>query len=169
MNSFELVHEKLKLTFTWQEDRFGQVIAVSSQNQWLACLRSLEGTSAEDWPASPAFQQATQEPMPDGRSQMFLVGMAGKSHWSMSVSPDSGGLVFDVACRVKEPPQRLGSHYEGATAGDFSNLLLCELVELPDHPATRSQTQQQLALLPQVQVELKLPATIRWKYRIAAR
>ncbi|MEQ8791856.1 MAG: hypothetical protein RIC55_36705 [Pirellulaceae bacterium] len=47
----------------------------------------------------------------------LLVGMAGRSHWSLSVeprhdeSPDLAGFLFDAACRFGGTPQTLGSRY----------------------------------------------------------
>jgi hypothetical protein len=79
----------------------------------LASIHSKEGTSAEEWPASPALQSVNLQEIRSGQPAAFLVGMSGKSHWSASVEtiPNEGALVFDVACRVHEQSQWLGTKY----------------------------------------------------------
>lgn len=78
---------------------------------------SIEGTPDEDWPASPPFQEVhfervqlktRREPGDIG----FLVGMAGRSHWSASVEPRGpASIAWEVACRLHGPPEWLGVRY----------------------------------------------------------
>jgi hypothetical protein len=79
----------------------------------LAELRSLEGTSHELWPPSPPLQSCSLQEIQPAQTAAFLVGMAGKSHWSASIEtiPGQAEVVFDVACRVSQIPDWLGSTY----------------------------------------------------------
>src|SRR5215213_8525183 len=105
---------RLRVEFVWRGDRFGHLISmVAPTGQTMPLLESIEGTPADEWPASPPFQSLTIEDRPDGRTVALLVGMAGGSHWSASAEPVSGRaeIAFDVACRHKTKPNRLGSRY----------------------------------------------------------
>ena len=63
--------------------------------------------------ASPPLQQIHRDRSNAGEPLMLGVGMAGRSHWSLSVRLDlrEGLVEFDVACRVKESAGRLASTY----------------------------------------------------------
>lgn len=76
-------------------------------------LQSVEGTSAEAFPPSPPLQSCSLEEIRPGQRAAFLVGMAGKGHWSASIEaiPGKGTLVFDFACRIPSAPAWLGSTY----------------------------------------------------------
>jgi len=132
----------------WQHriDRVNGVVAVTA-------LQSSEGISSDDWPASPPFQELSQETLPDGRTVLFLVGRAGTSHWSASIESalEPPQLIFDVACRHTQPPRHLGSAYTRLADDVTLEALLGRCAEctiMPDTIATR------------------LPGTTRWKYRI---
>src|SRR5687767_14004155 len=92
----------LQVEFVRQADRFGHAIQLLGDDVVRPLLMSLEGTVADRWPPSPVLQQLHVEDRGLGKNVALLVGMAGRSHWSMSVEPDTqgAGLVFDVACRV---------------------------------------------------------------------
>jgi hypothetical protein len=96
-------------------DRVSHRIEVlDSASRVLAELRSIEGTSSDEWPPSPALQSCSVQKIRPGVTAAFLVGMAGKSHWSASVEAitGEGKLVFDLACRLSSIPQWIGSTYE---------------------------------------------------------
>ena len=120
--------------FAWvaekQGDRFQQHLSMrTKEGQAVRLFGTVEGDAETRWPPSPPVQDLSLEKA--GPSHFFLagVGMAGDSHWSISVSraelePTSGlleepidlpgaavGLDFDVACRVKQSPVWLGSTY----------------------------------------------------------
>jgi hypothetical protein len=98
--------------FDWQHDRFQHQLAVDGT----IVGQSLEGDSAEIWPASPPIQQISLEQI-DGREMVLGVGAAGRSHWSLSAGPcidDKSAILFDLACRCKESPTFLGSSYQCA-------------------------------------------------------
>jgi len=134
-------------------------------------LESMEGTPDDDWPVSPALRELHFEDRADGRRLALLVGMAGRSHWSLSVELDAarGQLVFDVACRLRSPPARLGSRYR-LSAGS---------AECPQTPLTIESIDGQSArLVMMADGELVVepprfagpwPSTIRWRYLVQGR
>lgn len=105
---------RLRVEFLWTNDRYRHVISVVDGNETATpALESIEGTPADDWPASPPLQSLSMETLPDGRRVALLVGMSGRSHWSASIEPDSSqaGLICDIACRHATQPSWLGSRY----------------------------------------------------------
>jgi len=105
---------RLRVEFVWRHDRYAHVISIVEANGAVQpLLESIEGTPAEDWPASPPLQSLSVETLTDGRRVALLVGMAGGSHWSASIEAvlDKPELVFDLACRHSVPPTWLGSRY----------------------------------------------------------
>ena len=94
-----------------QGDRYRQSIAPSPDTPDHRRLRSLEGDDRDRWPPTPPLQQLTRETR--GNSTVLLgVGMAGRSHWSVSILADGNRLLFDAACRVRGEPGFLGSTFE---------------------------------------------------------
>ena len=92
--------------FHWSNDRFDHYIRIGELT-----LRSIAGSAQDTWPASPPLQQLSLEEI-ESREIAFGVGLAGTSHWSVSVEPTEDGFRFDWACRTKEPPGFLGTTYE---------------------------------------------------------
>ncbi len=98
----------------------------------------------------------------------MLIGQAGKSHWSMSVSTgeDSLSVIFDIACRVRDVPEFLGSTYSQPREEDSS-------IEFRPSAALDASTEldcsynEQIALRPE-DVSLP-PATVRWGFEVGAR
>src|SRR5947208_6718154 len=108
----------LRVEFRWNNDRFKHVVSiVDVTGQATPLLESLEGTPSDPWPPSPPLQSLHIEKLSDGRRATLLVGMAGRSHWSASIEVALGEakLVFDLACRHTQQPQRLGSRYRRLT------------------------------------------------------
>jgi hypothetical protein len=170
----------LRVDFDWREDRYGhQIASVHDPEQPPLLVARLEGALA-DWPDSPPLQQISwMEPTP-GRRIALLVGMAGKSHWSVSVETDSdkGGFLFDVACRVHRAPDRLGSvyrcqhpvhcesrHTAHFAAGDTVVHIISEPTD-NGQPAALDTGGNCLSIQPALDA-MCAPCTIRWKYRIA--
>ncbi len=105
---------RLRIEFSRQADRFGHVILLVEGDAARPILSSVEGSGRDLWPLSPVLQQIHVEDRSDSlgrasrrdsateRHVALLVGMAGRSHWSLSVEPviATAALVFDVACRV---------------------------------------------------------------------
>ncbi len=98
--------DNLAVRFERQGDRHAHVL-IAAQTM---IGQSIEGRNDESWPSSPPLQQLSIEDFGTGPVAL-LVGMAGRSHWSMSVETGEDGSVFDVACRVKGAPEQLGSTY----------------------------------------------------------
>ncbi len=119
----------------------------------------------------------------------MLVGRAGKSHWSMSVTADEDtpALIFDVACRLREPPGFLGTTYQLSrtdfqvrptgsanartaleirpTAAGRPSLLLKVDEIAGAAPATIEVADDQVIIrAPQ---PTQPQATVRWKYRLS--
>lgn len=118
----------LRATLVWDSDRFTHHVDWVAGSQSFRLLESIEGDGQQAWPPSPALQQLTIEPRSGRRQVALLVGMAGQSHWSVSIEnePRERRLTFDVACRIPEASDQLGSQYR---TGSQVNLLA------PDHGA----------------------------------
>lgn len=116
----------LRVRFDRQSDRYAHIIECLEGSACRTLFSSVEGSTTDRWPPSPVLQQLHIETRPGldreltenagtiDRKVALLVGMAGRSHWSMSVEPDACevALVFDVACRISgDEASELGSHY----------------------------------------------------------
>lgn len=109
-----LAADGIRVVFFRRGDRFAHRIETYDPvvDAWRDALQSAEGDADEAWPPSPPLQQLHVERRPTG-DVVLLVGMAGRTHWSVAVeaSADRRGLIFDAAARVQSAPQRLGSRY----------------------------------------------------------
>lgn len=143
----------LRVVFTRQGDRWQHVLERVEGEAVTRLLQSSEGSASDDWPASPPFQELSQETLPDGRTVLFLVGRAGTSHWSASVEAavDPPQLVFDIACRHSQTPRQLGSAYAALYDDARLESLLGEVSE---------------GIISPQEITTRLPGTTRWKYRI---
>jgi hypothetical protein len=171
----------LRVTYNWDEDRYGHEIAYLEERFATVCLAAEAGREHDPWPASPALQQLSFQDLAPGRRGALLVGMAGKSHWSQSVEVDAAttSLTFDVACRVPAQPQWLGSSYR-TWHGDWSGptpdgrVATGAHLELKIEPATNSPRSRievvggRLVVAPDL-LNLSPPYTVRWKYRLTVR
>jgi hypothetical protein len=160
----------IKIAIVRRADRYAHQIQVDGS----AWLESIEGSEADRWPASPPLQELASHPQPAGGEALLLVGMAGRSHWSLSVTvvapPDR--LRFDVACRASEPPVWLGSTYRlrpGITATSESGRWLLVKVNSESRLALEAIGAEvgfaagELTIRP-TDHPTKLPATARWQY-----
>ncbi len=121
------------VAFTWQGDRWRHVVSVG-ENARAASLEDAADGRLPEWPASPPLVEASAVETPGGRA-ILAVGMAGRAHFSASVSPcpaEPDTLLFEFACRVTSRPAWLGSTYEVAGA----TLRVAAAILVPDHPAT---------------------------------
>ncbi len=187
----------LALMFEWRDDRWTHAVEVVLNGEPAAALRSLEDDIHSDWPTSPPFQQLSIELL-EGRGRVgFLVGMAGKNHWSGSVEalPRERALVFDIACRTNAA-QGCNEHFLGSSyacnlpfhlqdnacemaVGESSTLLFSAVLfpkdALPNATAQIGRLEQtRLACQPTTCPDEKnsppgaaRSTTIRWKYRLA--
>jgi hypothetical protein len=149
---------RLAVVFRRRGDRIGHRIVFVGDTVEQLLLESVEGTPDEPWPASPALQEGRIETT-GGRNAAMLVGMAGKSHWSVSIEADAQreSLLFDVACRIKLGGGQLASAYlrvdmNGVSLSPVEN---CRLRQLADR----------LVLEPELVAD-ELPATVRWRNRV---
>jgi len=117
----------LRLEFAWRRDRFQHKLAALIDGRAVLLLESVEG-SDEAWPPSPPLQQLSIEETRLGARVALLVGMAGRSHWSLSVEPgdEPKSLIFDAACLVRGDVGQLGSAYQfqGRATAEPSGWLL---------------------------------------------
>jgi hypothetical protein len=143
----------LRVVFTRHGDRWRHVVQRIAGEQTTVLLESLEGSTSDQWPASPPFQELSQETLPDGRNVLFLVGRCGTSHWSASIEAVTAPqqLIFDIACRHSRAPDRLGSKYTVVAEGCAIDALLGNCDAGAITPA---------------EIATRLPTTTRWKYRI---
>lgn len=153
----------------------------------VACLASIEPDNAApdgdalknlaNWPASPQVQEWHDERRGNA-TVLMAVGRAGCSHWSISCEVTAEGRVsFDVAARINEPPQRLGSSYRlsmlGARTESPEPLELGGGWELRiDDASTQwrlDETSHVLSIEPIAQIIAQFPQTLRWRYWLQKR
>jgi len=185
--------DRLHIRFTRRGDRWDHAIRLQNADGLIWQIDSAaEATSVESsgiaaaigqhWPASPPFQSLELHTEPDGRQFALLVGMAGASHWSASVEADpvAERLVFDVACRIKNAPEWLGSSYAmAAFAADGGRPLADSLLETsvlaaivklegPSYDSTKLEIAKNRLRICVGELSGPLPRTVRWKYAISA-
>jgi hypothetical protein len=173
---------ELHADFRWQDDRYGHRIAAISDRQEIVLLVAQLGGDRADWPDSPPLQQLSWTEGSAGDPVALLVGMAGKSHWSLSaeVPSASSDLLFDVACRIQRPPLWLGNTYRTSctlhqetpqsvrfAAGNLEGHITTE----PSGDSGRAAIDiagSRLTIKPDCS-RVSAPQTVRWKYRIVLR
>lgn len=112
---------RLRIDFFKLTDRYGHRLSVvlpdeDGQKTLVPLAESVEGTPDDPWPPSPPLQSLTIEER-DDCSVALLVGMAGRSHWSASMTVDhpaepfACALRFELACRFTSQPTRLATTY----------------------------------------------------------
>jgi hypothetical protein len=163
----------LRVAFERRADRFRHCIGWWEQGRFVPLLESIEGDASQPWPPSPPLQQLHFEPRERRGSVALLVGMAGRSHWSLSVEPDAEApaLLFDAACRVSGPAEQLGSRYRLLAAQwtqDAHTITLpsrdsgaCIVVEAIAGTLALDASARELILRPIIS-----GTTIRWQYRV---
>jgi hypothetical protein len=172
-----LTCDALSVAFQKRGDRYAHQISCDFPDGPSGLLVSREGTPADVWPPSPVLQSLHIETQADGIQTALLVGSAGRSHWSMSVSADASRhrLHFDVACRIHDAPQWLGSTYdapiENASAwpADSFTQLAYSNEKSAEEVAVQFKNMTGLIKFPAPQVVGNGPQTIRWQYTIHAR
>lgn len=170
---------RLWVEFARAGDRFVHTVYGAVGKSMETVVVSVEGTDLENWPASPALQQLSIEHREQG-DVALLVGMSGRSHWSLSVEAERGrgSLLFDAACLVRQRPERCGSYYRVESTAGWEETELglrwlrdkgwyeLTLVTIAGCPSASCQLVDGgfkiVAPPPPV-----LPATVRWRYRLA--
>ena len=182
MNVLEAINDEghgLRLTFSWIGDRYAQLVDYCGPTGTTPLLTSLEGNDQVVWPPSPPLQQLTFEERPRGPIAL-LIGMAGTSHWSVSVEADTarGEIVFDVACRISQQPPFLGSTYlststQAVAAAQGQTVSLAAGVILESLPVCEEVAEAAGAIeIADSQIKIaavspEVGETPRWKYRLA--
>lgn len=153
----------LRVEFVRVKDRYAHVISRLDGELAVLVWESVEGTDSDDWPASPPLQQLSLETLSGDRRVALLVGMAGTSHWSLSVEPAADGIafIFDVACRVKSTPERLGSMYRRCGTGSSTGAIEADMAYCQVRVKDSG-----IEIAPN-SVSNSMPHTARWKYRVA--
>ena len=130
-----------------------------------AVAASVEGTPDEPWPASPPLTQVEPVQLADGRRGLLAIGVAGRSHWSASVTADfdSCAIAFDVACRLSEATERLGSTYRLLVPDGG---LVIEPLPIDGEPACRILSDDGLCRIDVPMQAIRLPVTVRWRYLV---
>lgn len=186
METSEIVSRKndrglfLIAQFARQGDRYAHHVCLGDGRRTRELLHSCEGTNETDWPTAPPLQQLTAQDLDGGRRVLLLVGQAGRSHWSLSVEPDeaAAALTFDVACRLQQEPEWLGSTYRWSDSlhvtldgpavelncGTAHCRLLLPAADTAD--ALTAETGLRRLSVTAPAGSSSLPRTVRWKYRL---
>jgi hypothetical protein len=170
----------LRVTFDWQSDRLAHSISVSDGDRFQAIVSSVEGDGHEAWPPSPPIQQLDREPGQGESSVLLGLGMAGHSHWAISVEARRAplSLLFDVACRTRGSVGRLGSSYapivrparrepDAALFERSCGPVRIEVDSRDEAPAELRWDGTHLAIV-SVAEPASDPYTYRWRYRVLA-
>lgn len=123
-------------------DRWEHEVRVADGRVWLSIEGPADQQSDPRWPASPPLVEVSLAATSNGAA-ILGVGRAGRSHYSLAIAACPGTadtLLFDVACRIHEPPHWLGSSYQLAGAAVPVRLQAC--------------------------LSASLPTTIRWSYTV---
>jgi hypothetical protein len=145
-------------------------------SQFVPLLESVEGTPDDRWPPSPPLQSLHCEDRADGKRVALLVGMAGRSHWSLSLELDPvvGTVTWDVACRVHDEPGPLTSSYRVAQGAASMHASTLSLSSGARRFRLRVEAAGQLELSGASQIVMHcnsapgpLPRTARWRYVLA--
>jgi len=169
MNNIVLAaSDNLRLMFDRRGDRWGHQIEVNPDGAWVAALSSIEGSPADDWPPSPAFQHIHLQTFSINGPTALLVGKAGASHWSAAIEADreAGVLRFDIACRLSSGPKYLGSTYSIIKDRNESapRRLRIEVAMINDACLRAIQASETEMAVCVTSESLPEPRTIRWKY-----
>jgi hypothetical protein len=103
------------VVFVWQSDRWRHSVSIDGMPLAIS-LEHTAGGRDRSWPASPPLVELSTLETPNGPA-ILAVGLAGRSHYSASISPhpaEPDAMLFEIACRIKEPPVWLGSTYDMA-------------------------------------------------------
>ena len=170
----------VRISFHWHRDRYAHTVALVDGARLVPLLASREGSTDELWPPSPPLQTLHVEERPDDSQVCLLVGMAGLSHWSLSVEAhtNSTHLAFDAACRIQAPPDMLGSRYRTMVAPSVEDPELlrwrisglgCQVRAIPidgDGCAVMQTTPEGLTITANL-LEGTSSRTVRWRYDVS--
>ncbi len=164
-----------RLVFDRTADRWRHALEINIGGWWQRVLESVEGNADDHWPPSPPLQSLHEMPAATGQRSVVLLGAAGTSHWSVSVTETGlpGALVrensiafhFDVACRTPVRPHWLGSSYSptGDAALSCAAAELIELAPTDDAAAAMAIEANHVSVRPTIH-DAPPPQTVRWQY-----
>jgi hypothetical protein len=153
----------LRVVFFETGKRIAHRIEAIEGEVWQPVLVSCEGIDQEAWPTSPALQSLHIER--HGADDIaFLVGMAGRSHWSASIRANQAHdrIEFEIACRVAGEPRWLGSKYELSDATGRSPLDIPLRIEVAER--TAATIENGIHILAAPSSDGASPRTIAWSY-----
>lgn len=155
--------KRLRCAFSSADGIFTHVVELIEGDAVTMVLSSVESHDETPWPASPPWQELHVHQLANGSPALMLVGRAGSSHWSMSVTIDGDSLLFDVACRLRESPVFLGGTYRLSSAERLVSISPVPIEEIA--PLAIKEADEQI-IIDSTDVG-QAPATVRWAYRIA--
>jgi hypothetical protein len=106
---------RLVVEFTWSGDRWTHRVGPAGGPAWTSVDGPASNAADPRWPASPVLVELALVEAAGGPA-VVGVGLAGRSHFSLCVTPHPAGgerLLFEAACRIHEPAGWLGSTYRG--------------------------------------------------------
>ncbi|MEX2558466.1 MAG: hypothetical protein WD403_01065 [Pirellulales bacterium] len=168
----------VRVVFDKAADRYAHRIELTDE-AGLVVLESIEGTPGDAWPPSPPLKEIQIEREAQGGWLALLVGMAGRSHWSLSIALDplASRLTFDAACRLGQEPAWLGSRYRLLAQPESSQWhrawrfepceTLGELSEVTLHEPGPLPSSGVLLEVRPSSASGAGPRTVRWKYSVA--
>ena len=105
----------IEVVFSWQQDRWHHALHVrhpdGSRGESYLEMAPAAATDDPQWPSSPPLVELAEMTVPQGPA-LLGVGLAGKSHYSVSITAEpEGTMLFEFACRLATPAGWLGSTY----------------------------------------------------------
>jgi hypothetical protein len=105
----------IEVVFSWRQDRWHHAVHLrrTDGSRAASCLEMAPAAATDDpqWPSSPPLVELAEMTLPQGPA-LLGVGLAGKSHYSVSITAEpEGTLLFEFACRLATPAGWLGSTY----------------------------------------------------------
>ena len=164
---------RLGVQFFKKNNRFGHVVSFGREDQLYKLVSYCEEET--EWPRNPPIQDVHFEDRDQSRV-LLGVGMAGRSHYSISIRSDlTTTLEFEFACHIKSRAEFLGTQYFLADNGSsVHRQQLPGRESLARHFRARAGSQLNLAdnlepsnleaslrLLPEVMPN-SFPATVEW-------
>lgn len=167
----------MRTVFRFLDDRYEHRLYLIRGDSERLLLSSIDASDDEFEPPSPPLQQVSQSSSLTDQIVMG-VGMAGRSHWSLSVLEiDSMVLLFDVACRVGQSTKSLGSTYQyhGTSQPVLENGLVffheLDGFFLAGGKTTATGSEElhcrgQTIQIEPTQIPTTIPSTVQWRYRV---
>ena len=147
------------------EKQFGHEIRIERDGKKIV-LRT-DDQIAASWPPAPPLQDIHFEERENGQL-LFGVGMAGNTHYSLSIAAEKTTLKFEFAAFVKNEPGFVGTSYRMDQSVDcqlITGLLFPHKNSQPIS-ADQSSFEKNLIIEPIAHDDGSLPRTIQWGFDI---